>query len=71
MKRILLLIVAALFFVGCDPITPQTHTDEIVYTKDSRTGLCFALAGGETIRVKGISIVPCEKVEHLIKGEKE
>ena len=72
MNKLLALALLAMFFVGCpDPITTRTHIDDIVYVKDQKSNLCFALLGGDTIRPKGISIVPCEKVEHLINKEKQ
>lgn len=40
--------------------------DDITYSKDSRTGLCFAHQTSMTNNGSLIENVPCEKVEGLI-----
>ncbi len=60
-------IVISLFLIllGCD--TPRESAHKFVYTKDDRTGLCFALyaIGGNG---GSMTYVPCtEEVEKQIK----
>jgi hypothetical protein len=74
-----LLVLAGTAIVGCDvnpsKITAKHASDlaeKITYTKDTRTGLCFGVIAsrktGDTDQTgMGMTTVPCEKVEHLIK----
>lgn len=76
MKRIVLLLVVAMFIVGCDSKTFE-HFDyqpssknptEINYFKDPRTGFCFAQHGDKVGngQVESMAKVPCtDKVEEL------
>tara|TARA_R110002050_G_scaffold19263_2_gene55530 strand:+ start:970 stop:1194 length:225 start_codon:yes stop_codon:yes gene_type:complete len=46
--------------------------EDLKYFKDSRTNLCFAVVGSRkaaTLEITGLGVtcVPCENVEHLIK----
>lgn len=74
MKKVLILI-TVLFFISCTVSTSDNvsvDAGDIKYVKDDRTGLCFGIvasrkaASFETTGL-GVTCVPCEKVEHLIK----
>jgi len=73
--KLTLLALCATLFAGCSVSTSGNvdfDADDIQYEKDSRTGLCFGLvatrkpfeAGTSGL---GLTCVPCDKVEHLIK----
>jgi len=81
MKKVLISVCAAclvLVLSGCDINPSEFGKDEekkfaqvISYTKDDRTGLCFAIVasrrtGSPDQTGMGMSEVPCDKVEHLI-----
>ena len=76
MRKILVLVFLAMFCFACAPTKEEvakqvTDTSRIYYGKDKRTNVCFAWdTSGMPGHVIGFTIVPCEKVEHLIK-EKE
>lgn len=73
------LVLAVFFLGGCDVNPSEFGEDEakafvskVAYTKDKRTGLCFALiASRKTMSANqsgmGMSVVPCDKVELLLK----
>jgi hypothetical protein len=64
----LLLAALLLATTGCsrehDVEQAQYNTRVLVYTKDDRTGLCFA--SWETSHRAGMAEVPCEKVEKYL-----
>ena len=73
MKKLLgLILVCVFFYFGCGNQDKKDVRDSVVinYTKDARTGLCFAYTkydsyGGYTIL--SITCVPCSQaVENLI-----
>lgn len=74
MKNKYLLIVFATLMIGglllsCDKnekARNDTNT-RMVYTKDVRTGLCFAVYNNTGYKY-GLAEVPCEKVEAYIVG---
>lgn len=79
MKKALLLITMFLLLGGCD-VNPskfgkseaKSFTSKITYTKDHRTGLCFALVASRATGTAsqtgmGISEVPCDFVEGFLE----
>lgn len=75
MKKLLLILGITLIFMSCG-VNSSSNIDikgtDVVYFKDTRTGLCYgAVASRKTGSVEttglGLTCVPCEKVEHLIK----
>lgn len=69
----------AIVFSGCS-VNPSKLSDKyakdfiknITYVKDSKTGLCFGIiasrkTGSTDSSGIGITCVPCENVNHLIK----
>ena len=60
----------ALLLAACsreDMVADAQHkARNLVYTKDHRTGLCFAIWEASTGYRAGISEVPCDKVEGLL-----
>jgi len=75
MKKLLLIIGVALFATSCGVSSSSNidiYGEDVVYFKDSRTGLCFGAvasrkAGNASSTGLGITCVPCEEVEHLIE----
>ena len=74
-KYILILMIGLLF--GCSSKTGKVRNidpDDIVYFKDDRTDICYAIIGSkqgddwlnESTSI-GFTIVPCEKVEKYLK----
>ena len=76
---IFLCISVLLLTASCD-VNPSKMTDEyarematkLTYTKDHRTGLCFAVitsrkTGSADQTGFGMTMVPCDAVKHLIK----
>ena len=47
-----------------DVVSYVTRT--LIYTKDDRTGLCYAMWIGKTAEYSIFTSVPCEKVEKFI-----
>ena len=79
MRKILLVVFCLLTIVACY-VAPSKMSqgdadnlaNKITYTKDERSGLCFAVIASRkplTFNQSGLGLseVPCEKVEHLIK----
>lgn len=77
MKRFVLALClfCAIISVACDGgEAPANETavavaSNIVYSKDSRSGLCFGSVTSRSYygyNVVSITAVPCEKVEHLL-----
>lgn len=78
MKKIILLVSILVLF-GCSvnpselsPKYAKEMANKITYTRDDRTGLCFAViasrkTGTASQSGLGMTVVPCEAVEHLIK----
>lgn len=54
MRNYLILLVLTLVAVGCDE---QRQTDELIYTRSTKTGLCFAWGGAGNAMV--MTNVPC------------
>jgi len=75
MKHLTLLALCAVLFAGCGVNTSGNidfDADDIQYEKDSRTGLCFGVVASRksfnaSTTGLGVTCVPCDKVEHLIK----
>lgn len=74
MKRTFLLL-TIITLVGCsggnspDWDTAKATAQNIMYSKDARSGLCFGSVISRTyygFKVVSIAHVPCEKVEHLL-----
>lgn len=71
MKRLLVLVFLTMMLWGCDagnngfPI----GMERIEYAKDKRANICYAMV--TYFKGFGLTIVPCEKVEHLINKEKQ
>jgi hypothetical protein len=74
MRRLIFawIIVAAIALTGC-PQPGGRNIDhhqvvlDIVYTKDARTGICFAYGYDDDV-LNVITVVPCDKVEqYLVK----
>ena len=60
-------LVSILLFVGCTPFTSEGRMQDIVYTEDTRTGLCFANLYPASSQYN-VTNVPCTaEVERLIK----
>lgn len=69
MKKILALMFLIMFCFACDaPSTQENVRQSIEYVKDARVDICYGIIVGGT--AVGLTIVPCEKVEHLTR-EKE
>ncbi len=52
---------------GCEPIKEANYVmGDIIYTKDLKTDLCFAVMYPKT-NWMSVTNVPCDKVERLIK----
>ena len=75
MKKLTILLGLVIALTSCS-VNTSSNVDfdgtDIVYFKDKRTGLCFgAVASRKTGSVSttglGVTCVPCESVEHLIK----
>jgi hypothetical protein len=75
MKKIILVLAVSFGMVSCG-VNSSSNIDidgeDVVYFKDSRTGLCFgAVASRKTADFEttglGMTCVPCESVKHLIK----
>lgn len=68
MKKIIFVV---LLISSCTRQKDSVNTNEIVYFKDYKSGLCFAKIefGLPNYNSNGISIscVPCKNVEHLIE----
>jgi hypothetical protein len=70
--RLLLLLIALMMLVGCDPITNDTKpanvaklAKHLAYFKDEH-GICYAMistASYGSYNVASIATVPCEKVD--------
>lgn len=76
MKKILLVLaVVTLGMTSCSVNSSDNVNidgEDMVYFKDSRTNLCFgAVASRKAMTASttglGVTCVPCESVEHLIK----
>lgn len=76
-------IVSLMVITGCS-VNPSEISAEyaddmvgkITYAQDHRTGLCFGVIAsrktGSTDQTGfGMSLVPCNKVKHLVKGWRE
>ena len=69
MRKILTLIFLAMFCFACDmPSTQENVEQSIEYVRDTKVNICYGIIVGGT--AVGLTIVPCEKVEHLIKEKK-
>ena len=76
MKRLTLLALCAVLFAGCGVNTSgniDVDAEDIQYEKDSRTGLCYGIVASRrsfsfSTSGLGMTCVPCDKVEHLIKN---
>lgn len=76
MRKLTLLAFCAVLFTGCAVNTSGNidfEADDIKYSKDSRTGLCFGVVASRksftaSTTGLGLTCVPCDKVEHLIKN---
>lgn len=75
-KLVLILGIIALMFLGSCGVRTSSNINidgkDLKYFKDERTGLCFAVVGSrKAFNVNstglGLTCVPCEDVEHLIK----
>ena len=75
-KLVLILGIVALMFLGSCGVRTSSNINidgkDLKYFKDDRTGLCFAIvASRKSFKVSatglGLTCVPCENVEHLIK----
>ena len=74
MKKLMVLCVT-LFLCSCSVGSSSNvnfKAEDLVYDKDDRTGLCFAVVASRkaaTLETTGLGVtcVPCENVEHLIK----
>ena len=82
MRNLICLLLAVgmlVVIVSCD-VNPSKMTNKyaqelankLTYTKDHRTGLCFAVitsrkTGSTDQTGLGMTVVPCEKIAHLIK----
>ena len=77
-KSPILALIAAIAIIaatGCtggnapSPSTAKAAAQNLVYSKDARTGLCFGsisnISSASGFDVVSIITVPCEKVEHL------
>lgn len=69
------LVLVAVCLVGCDggqapsPVAVKTTAENIMYSRDSRSGLCFGVVTSHTSAgwmVVSITNVPCEAVEKLL-----
>lgn len=76
MKKVIILIGIAMLTLTSCSVNSSDNIDidgtDMTYFKDSRTGLCFgAVASRRTMSASttglGVTCVPCDKVEHLIK----
>jgi len=75
MKNLTLLALCAVLFAGCAVNTSSNvdfDGDDIKYVKDNRTGLCYGVTASRksftaSTTGLGLTCVPCDKVEHLIK----
>lgn len=75
MKNLTLLALCAVLFIGCAVNTSGNvdfDANDIKYAKDTRTGLCFGVVASRksftaSTTGLGLTCVPCEDVEHLIK----
>jgi len=73
--KLTLLALCAVLFAGCSVNTSgnvDIDADDIKYVKDTRSGLCYGVvASRKTFTLSttglGLTCVPCDKVEHLIK----
>lgn len=72
------LVTIAMIILGLSSCSVSTSSkinvdvNDIMYIKDSRTGLCYAIVASEKATEAsssglGITQVPCDKVEFLIK----
>ena len=75
LKKLTLVSLLAIAAMACEggssPSTSaaKSAAHSIVYSKDSRSGLCFGSVTSTThagFSVMSITNVPCEKVEHLL-----
>jgi hypothetical protein len=79
MKKMFIILCLGFLIVSCD-VQPskisssdaKDMAEKITYTKDERTGLCFAvIASRKALKANqsglGLTVVPCEKVERFIK----
>ena len=74
MKSIAIIALSAAFLTACTTPTEKALEihDDLVYFKDHRSGLCFAYWMYEGDSRSGVmSLVPCEKVEHLLVNTAE
>jgi hypothetical protein len=76
MKKILLVLAVVAFGMTSCSVNSSDNVnidgEDMVYFKDSRTGLCFgAVASRKAMTASttglGVTCVPCKEVEHLIK----
>ncbi len=68
-------LIAMLFIAACDggnppsPSVAASVAENMVYSRDSRSDLCFGSVTSQTsdlFWVVSVTNVPCERVEHLI-----
>lgn len=75
MLRTLLICLALVILVGCQPKTPEQQRarqvdyiiGSIIYFKDAKTGICYAYYwGGSGNGGPALATVPCDKCEPFL-----
>ena len=75
--KYLLIIIFAIAITGCQRQTDwekgnqsaKETVSDVIYIKDTRTGLCFALLdNASSYGHKGLATVPCDKIMDHLSG---